>query len=399
MKKLILLIGASLAVLAGCASAGSGPDAGASIARSATQFEELGINPTRVEPWEDGSRTDGSPGTYEWWYFDFNLDDGSTLVIDFLDKNPTNAQTGIEPSVTFALDAPGRPSLSRIAVAKPAEYSSSKERCEVRIGACTVRGDLRDYTLHFEADDVRADITLHGTVPSWRPGTGVSMFGPNRYFAWLPSVPQGRVDGTIEVAGRSTRVTGVGYHDHNWGNAPLLDLVHHWYWGRAQIGPLLDLVHHWYWGRAQIGPYTAITSWITATPSYGSVELPVFMLARDGAIVAEDGSKVRFSAREVSTDPDTGKPVASVLTYDYEEGATRYRITFRRANDLVKARFVDLLPELQSFFARLAGFDGAYLRFGGTITLERWDNGELVETVSQSSGVWELMYFGHAPAR
>jgi hypothetical protein len=31
------------------------------------------------------------------------------------------------------------------------------------------------------------------------------------------------------------------------------------------------------------------------------------------------------------------------------------------------------------------------------VTLERFENGRVAETVSQDSAVWELMYFGHAP--
>jgi hypothetical protein len=63
----------------------------------------------------------------------------------------------------------------------------------------------------------------------------------------------------------------------------------------------------------------------------------------------------------------------------------------------VRTKFVDLLTGFKRFLARFAGFDGAYLRFGGTATLERFEAGRVVETVSQDSAVWELMYFGHAP--
>jgi hypothetical protein len=373
---------AALALLAGCASSGRGPATPASLAPSATEYEKLGINPSRVEPWEDGFRTDGGPGTYEWWYFDFNLDDGSTLVIDYLDKNPTSPGTGLEPFTTLSLDTPGQQTVSRTVTARAADFASSRERCDVRVGPCSVSGDLHEYTLHFQSPDVRADLTLRGSVPPWRPGTGVSFFSPEKYFAWLPSVPQGTVGGTLVVQGRSITVSGVGYHDHNWGNASLVDLVHHWYWGRAQVGP-----------------YTVIASWITATPAYGSGEIPVFMLARDGAIVAEDGTRVRFSALDLETDPYTKKPAAGTLVYNYADGEVAYRVTFQRQTDLVRTRLADTLPWAQALLSRLAGFDGAYLRFGGTITLERFEAGALVESVSQQSGVWELMYFGHAPAR
>jgi hypothetical protein len=157
------------------------------------------------------------------------------------------------------------------------------------------------------------------------------------------------------------------------------------------------LVDNWYWGRARIGEWTVIASYITATRRYGGAALPVFMLARGDTIVADDASKVRFSAGEVHTDAYTGKPVACVLVYEYDDGAARYRITFRRRADLARTKFVDLLTGLTRLLAQLSCFDGAYLRFTGTVTLERFEGGRVAETVSQDSAVWELMYFGHAP--
>ncbi len=48
--------------------------------------------------------------------------------------------------------------------------------------------------------------------------------------------------------------------------------------------------------------------------------------------------------------------------------------------------------------ARLAGFDGAYLRFAGTLTVEHLKAGRSVEEYTEEA-IWELMYFGHARAR
>jgi len=41
-------------------------------------FAKLGIQPGRIEAFEDGMRTEGGPGGYEWWYFDSHLHDGSS---------------------------------------------------------------------------------------------------------------------------------------------------------------------------------------------------------------------------------------------------------------------------------------------------------------------------------
>jgi hypothetical protein len=73
--------------------------------------------------------------------------------------------------------------------------------------------------------------------------------------------------------------TGIGYHDHNWGNVSL-----------AQI------VHDWYWARGQAGPYSVIASPVTTHQHYGYTELPILMLARDGEVVADDSRRVRFEA-------------------------------------------------------------------------------------------------------
>jgi hypothetical protein len=38
----------------------------------------------------------------------------------------------------------------------------------------------------------------------------------------------GRVEATYRAGGESGTASGVGYHDHNWGNASMLELMHHW---------------------------------------------------------------------------------------------------------------------------------------------------------------------------
>jgi hypothetical protein len=81
-------------------------------------------------------------------------------------------------------------------------------------------------------------------------------------------------------------------------------------------------------GQGPGGEYSLIASWITAADSYGGNSIPVFMLARGGRILAEDGSKVRFSAEDVRVNEATGKPVADRIVYEYDDGADKYRVTF-----------------------------------------------------------------------
>ena len=55
-------------------------------------YKKLGLKKDTVELWEDGMRTDGSKGTYEWWYFDSHYPDGTILVIFFYSKSPIEVE-------------------------------------------------------------------------------------------------------------------------------------------------------------------------------------------------------------------------------------------------------------------------------------------------------------------
>ncbi|MBQ7874346.1 MAG: hypothetical protein IJ306_04190 [Oscillospiraceae bacterium] len=49
-------------------------------------------------------------------------------------------------------------------------------------------------------------------------------------------------------------------------------------------------------------------------------------------------------------------------------------------------------------FAKFIGFEGSYLRFEGTATLEKIKNCVVIESVTEDSAVWELMCLGKADA-
>jgi hypothetical protein len=359
------------------------------LADDPADYRRLGLARDSIAGWEDGFRTDpGGPGTFEWWYFDAVLDDGSTLVINFMVKD-IRAGKGLAqppaPVVTLQLDRPDGTHVERTSSVDPQDHAFATDRCQVRIGANTFAGDLHRYQIHLELDDVKAEVALTGQVPSWRPGTGHIDFGSGdarRTFAWLPAVPQGAVEARLEIDGAAETRTGIGYHDHNWGDAPMVQLIHHWYWARGEVEN-----------------YTVIAASITGAKKYGYTEIPIFLLARDGKIIADEGELVRFSRTREQPDPVTGKPVADLTVYDYDataRGGERYRVTFLRQNTIVRERMIEHVEGPKRLLARLAGFDGAYHRFTGEITVERFQGtggSEPVETAT-APGLWELMYFG-----
>jgi hypothetical protein len=296
----------------------------------------------------------------------------------FFTKNFTDIGRPLAPMIRIDLDLPDGTSHNKIAEWKPEEYSASRDRCDVRIGDNSFSGDLHSYTITARIDDIAVDVNLIGEIPAWRPRTGHMYFGrqDEQEFNWLPAVPQGKVDATYSVGGKTHTALGVGYHDHNWGNAPINSLINNWYWAR---------------GRA--GPYTTVAAYITAEDKYGNTELPIFMLARDGEIVADDATKVTFEELGAYRDADTGKPVANITRYTYTDGDDTYTVTFTRHRDLAVNNLIDDLHGPKKLAAKLIRFDGAYLRFTGELRVEHRRSDAVLDSYTDSA-IWELMYLG-----
>jgi len=133
----------------------------------------------------------------------------------------------------------------------------------VRLGSNRFTGDLHTYRIEATAEEISVDVTLTGEVPAWRPGSGYMLFGADRSLEFRVASlgAAGRVTVRYTVDGEQHETTGVGYHDHNWGN----------------VG-LMKIVHDWYWARGQAGPYSVIASYITSAQRYGFEPIPIFML-------------------------------------------------------------------------------------------------------------------------
>ncbi|MBQ8174915.1 MAG: hypothetical protein IJ009_05870 [Clostridia bacterium] len=355
------------------------------IARLADQpkdYKKIGISPDKIEQKEDGLRTNGKFGEYEWWYFDAKLDGGYSLVIIFYSQPVTAATLGYAPCVSFSLTGGGHEILEEVSAPLKDSFFSRKG-CDVRVGKNTIRGNLKDYAIHFENDRIQCDVTLKGLAESYRHKSGQIFFGEKKYFAWLPSVPEGVVQATIILDGKTLSLSGSGYHDHNWGNIGM-------FW----------LMHHWYWGRAKVGDYQVISSYITAKKKYDYKHFPIFVIYKNGEKLGCDIDAITYEQRDAAFDPITQKHFHKTLVYDYNDGAHHFRVTYR-AEDIIETFVVDQgygsarakASKALIWFVKKMKLAPSYIRMVGTVTLERFEGDEIVETISEN-GIWEQMYFG-----
>lgn len=276
----------------------------------------LGLKAGSVEEWEDGYRAaQAQDSTFEWWYFDCQFDDGSTLVVTFSNKPHTDPSGPITPTVLVIRQLPDGTKRHLEPTFAASDFSAATNRCDVRIGPNSVSGDLRTYTLHVETEDITADLTISRAAPSWRPGAGISYFdsAKKHYLAWVVPVPYGTVSATITEAGTTTQRTGSAYHDHNWGN--------------ELMGSFLD---HWYWGRAHIGDYTLVYVRMTTRGMFGlgQLNLPTLLLAKGESLVTDDMLPLRLeTSGDVDGPGEQTYPTRLEWTWQAERGRIAFTVT------------------------------------------------------------------------
>ena len=305
-----------------------------------------------IAPWEDGLRIDTGPGTFEWWYFDAHFDDGSTAVIVFATKPLIERDSPLKPNVSLTITRLDGTKAMSLLVLPTDQFKAEKEACDVRIGSNWTRGDLRRYELHFEGDGLTADLTFTGIVPPWRPGAGKAYFGDlDHFFGWLPSIPYGTVEGTLTYDGQKRQVKGTGYHDHNWGN----------------VG-LNEVMDHWYWGRAHIGEYTLIYVDQIASNKYGNAHMPVFMLAKGEQIITGDGAPFTMQTRDFIPHVG-GYSYPSEVDFNWKSGHESIHLRLRQPKLIEATSLLLLLPKWKQALARLFA-NPYYFRFNADLELD-----------------------------
>jgi hypothetical protein len=107
----------------------------ATLGASDQHYRRLGLSRNHIEPWEDGMRTDGGKGTYEWWYFDAYLNDGSKLAITFRTKPIIDVGKKLDPWIDLNLERADGTSMVKHLHISPQHFTASKETCDVAMSS------------------------------------------------------------------------------------------------------------------------------------------------------------------------------------------------------------------------------------------------------------------------
>lgn len=347
--------------------------------KSNNSYKQLGIS---KEPaiWEDGMRTSGGRGTYEWWYFDAQYHDGTKIVVIFYTKNGFDVRGISNPTASIDITFPNGKNIVRyISESKGQTIRASRDKCDVNIAQSSIKYSNGNYLICFIDGDVEYNCVMKPKLPMWRPGTGHWCFGKNNeYFAWIVALPSADISATLKVCRETFELNGNGYHDHNWGN------VH-----------IRKLMNHWYWCRAIIGPYTIIACDIITQKKYGYTRLPVIMLAKDGVILDDNEEKTQIKRLETQHHPITKKFIDNNLTFIQQvDNEVKYQIEFKRDHDILAFNMLDIngTSQNKTSIAKAMGINPTYVRCTGKVklTVEEKEKKETFE----KEGLWEQMFFG-----
>ena len=234
----------------------------------------------------DASHAVRAPGGYEWWYFD--AEDPATdtqLVAIYLHgfvfhpgylrayaryvRRPTRTPPPLPDDFAcmYFVVYRGGKILAQLMTHLPRRaYASATDRVDVRLGRSTLTQSAAGLKLHAEGtpwqltwqgpktqidQTLSADLVFTSTLPhspQERQFLSSAMTGAEHH--WVIAAPRCDVSGTVRLSNtdgtaiKTIDFTGVGYHDHNYGTAPLGPGLSKWFWGRAITDDGVVTFHH-----------------------------------------------------------------------------------------------------------------------------------------------------------
>lgn len=319
--------------------------------------------------WEDGLRTDPTKKSFEWWYFDANLDDGSTIVLTVYTKEPANSSGPQIPKIDVIFTDPDGKKQEFTKIYPVSEFSASKEKCDIKMGPNSISGDLKDYKIHLDYSGINADIEFKRVAPSY--STRKEDDDKPEYFGWFPAIPYGTVKGTITIDGMTKEFTGNGYHDHNWG---IIDIK--------------DVCSYWYWGRGNADGYYMIFTVMILPKILGGKHASILYLAKDDKILIGDSNHLDLSKTNITPSTPKFGHLPSKLTFTYADESNN--VEFTLSNPKLIVALDPLSDEVwwKKILTRLFSKPW-YVRYNSDLELTVDMKGKKV--IKKGNGLYEIM--------
>ena len=242
-----------------------------------------------ISPGDDALHPLGHPDYYEFWYFDGLFENGYSIAVSY-HYGTLNHPNSKARFIEFNMGLPdGRQKFIR-SLFEEEDCDASTETCAVRMGENTISGEIPRVTINFSEKGFGANLVFESMVEGVKPNPDAFLHRiQGRFFAWVNVQPRARISGTLVVDGKEIEVKGTGYHDHNWGNAPVTFFFDYWHWIKLFLP---DFTFNCFNSRSTI--------------ELGSQSLDHWLIAFSGENLLEWTHKVDPYLADFVTDPNTG---------------------------------------------------------------------------------------------
>ncbi|KAJ0419576.1 hypothetical protein BJY00DRAFT_313958 [Aspergillus carlsbadensis] len=267
--------------------------------------------------------------SYDWWYFDSvqgvdaGLGNQASISVTIRNSGQNGALPNDFPTDNFInidMAWPNGSTHSWILMAGDA-IISTPEGADGTSGVWEGSGvsfvgapGMSWYTVYINAPDegIVGSLYIESEAPAHYP-CGPAEAGQDMRLAagagWINPLPDGYSEANFKVFGEDLRIQGRGYHDHNFGDQPLMSAIETFYWGHGHLGG-----------------YSIV--WIDALTPDGVNTLSAYV-ARDGEILVAgcEGIRARPYGANSTYPPrlNSGRPTGFTVDIDTPEGQLALR--------------------------------------------------------------------------
>ena len=231
-------------------------------------YQSRGINPKRVEDWENSRRSPCAKDCWEAWDFDATLDGGAVLSLRVATKDGASIHSAKDAPVIRLSLVRGDGTLVQASRSfAAADCTWDEQELDIRCDDCELSGTLRGIHLAAlglktqetsapaqaeeaaveSAESTETEETVVHSVQSTqctislnldftaltrpvRPATGILDMGHDgkHMLGWVCPMPLARVEGTVVIGGESHAIVGTARHSHAWGTVTPSHAINDW---------------------------------------------------------------------------------------------------------------------------------------------------------------------------
>jgi hypothetical protein len=143
--------------------------------------------------------------------------------------------------------------------------------------------------------------------------------------SWVIAMPRAKVTGTLTLAGKKIPISGLGYHDHQWGSVEIADGL------MLEDGHIFD---YYYWGRIHLPTHTLVYWDGQLRPELGSQRFKRLVVLKGDKLVEYLTDGIYTDVAEVVTDPDTGTDYHRKLVMTVNSDTIQGKLIMKPKKDL-----------------------------------------------------------------